>query len=105
MARKGARGRAEGFEATDAALRELIEQLARRLSASPEELNDLAPDKALGHILRAISTAAQMDRARKERADEAQVIRAQVMRELRTALRKRPALYDELKALADEENT
>lgn len=84
------------------ALEALIERLSRQLVEAPEQLSEIPPEKAVGHILRAIQTAAQLERMKEAREKGIETVRAQVMTDLRAALERQPALMDQLERLLDE---
>jgi len=87
------------FDAANASLALLINQLMDRIVESPDELRDIDADKAVGHLIRAVRQATLIERLNKDRGKAKADAREAVLNEVRDALTKQPELYERLEQL------
>lgn len=87
------------FDAANASLSLLISRLGNRIIQEPEMVEEIDPDKAVGHIIRAVRAATQIEKMQRIESKASEAARDAVMEEVRDALMKRPELYDALAAL------
>lgn len=89
------------YDAAQASLALLISRLSSRIINEPLLVDEISPDKMIGHVIRAVRASTQIERLNQVEGKANTEAREQVLEEVREAIQHDPELYDRLLAAVE----